>query len=174
MKQLIIILLLFLTIDTEVTYSVRPIKIDRPVQIDYDSCYNYAIRIIKKYEVYKAEKYCLFGEYYQGYGHSVSKNSKSEIWSEQKADSVLRNDLNKFINTINKLDSTIPENRKLLLAMICFNCKHKNFKNSRIFQLIQHDCPYKMVQKTYYDYCHVNGKFHKGLLKRRIDEFKIY
>lgn len=173
MKTLLILLIpILLCSSREITYySLKLNHSIKTEQANKDSIYEYAVSVIKKYETFQPNTYRLLDDIYTGYGH---KTNKIETWSEQKADSILRNDLDKKMLIIYNLDSSICFKGRLLLALLCYNCKMPNLPNRRIFKLIQVNAPKKMIQHEFYDYCHFNGNFHKGLFERRKMEFKIY
>lgn len=177
MKYLIllsyILLLNFSNKNEEIFYSRKIEKKESKIEINQDSIYNYSVSIIKKYEGYRSQKYIGFNDLYIGYGHKVKKSDKDTSLTEIEAENVLKCDLNKFLINIETLAPGLDYDKKMLLALLCYNCKMHNLIKRRIFILITHNAPKRMIQREYYDYCHIQGEFSKRLLQRRIDEFKI-
>jgi GH24 family phage-related lysozyme (muramidase) len=125
-----------------------------------DTSYNYAVRVIKKYEGFRSKPYRLFEDNYKGYGHLIYTDFSPV--DEVQADSILRADLDgKFRQIHLKMD----RKTRLLLAVYAYNCG-----NARKL--------YKYVGKPefrgkYLSSVYANGKVLPGLKKRRIDELKI-
>lgn len=125
-----------------------------------DTSYNYAVKVIKKYEGFRSKPYRLFGDNYKGYGHLIYTDFSPV--DEVQADSILRADLD---NKFRQIHLKVDKKTRLLLAVYAYNCG-----NARKL--------YKYVGKPefrakYLSCVYANGKVLPGLKKRRIDELKI-
>ena len=146
----------------------------RKFEIRQDTCYNYSIKTIKKWESFRPKKYKLFGRNYIGYGHLLTKKDTISILNESQADSLLKNDFNKALK-ISKMDTLRLQNeKKMLIAMFVFNCGIGTLKRSKLLKLIKYGANDSIIEKQYLGYVFANGKKIPKLKLRRIDEFKLW
>jgi lysozyme len=158
----------------EVKLKVKSIKTIHQVH-KIDTCYNYAIKVIKKYEKYSQKRYELFGDRYIGYGHLLYKSDTLTRLTEKQADSLVRVDFDKAIKQVETLIKYhIPYNRKMVLAMFTFNCGAGKLQKSTLLKLMNQKEPYQVIKEQYYKYVFAKGKYLPNMKKRRYDEFKIW
>lgn len=105
---------------------------------------------------------------YLGYGHRKlpgEKYFRGYRMSEREADALLRKDLNKFIGIFNDLRPIDA----LLLGVLSYNIGPGVVKKSTVYRKLK--AGDRNIFKAYTSHCKYKGKFHKGLYKRRCQEF---
>jgi GH24 family phage-related lysozyme (muramidase) len=125
--------------------------------------YEYLISVIKKYEVFRSYPYELFGQTYIGFGSMI----KTDHLTEQKADSVLRNEFNNNLLFVMKKGRFLSRKKQLLIAALNFNIGCSKILKSGIYN---NDSTFA---EKYVKYSYINGKWHKKLNQRRKEEIKI-
>ncbi len=85
--------------------------------------------------------------------------------SELEADLLLRKDLNKFIGIFNDLKPMDA----LLLGVLSYNIGPGAVKKSSVYRKLK--AGDRNIFKAYTAHCKYKGRFHKGLYKRRCQEF---
>ena len=129
--------------------------------------------MIKKYEGFRSEKYELFSHKTIGYGHVLTRNDTLYHLDEKTAYNLLKCDFQKRINLARKLAPKSKKEHYLLISCLLFNCKNKPIIKSNLVKMINDQAPDYLIKKEFLKFHFVNGKPHKKLYQRRIDESKI-
>lgn len=172
MLKILLIIILLMPL-SEKKWQKKACKM-RKFEIRQDTCYDYSIETIKKWESFRPKKYKLFGLNYIGYGHLLTKKDTISILNEYQADSLLKNDFDKALK-ISKMDTLrLPNEKNMLVAMFVFNCGIGTFKRSKLLKLIKSRTNDSIIEKQYLGYVFANGQKIPKLKLRRIDEFKLW
>jgi lysozyme len=172
MKKLIFI---FLILWPNSIQPVPELEMKGYVFENIDTSYNYSINLMKKYETFAKKSYQLFGDEYIGYGHLLyAKDSALQSITELQADSILRCDFKKAIAAVERYTNHIPDNRKMVLALFAFNCGTGTLYRSTLLELVNQGAPDSVIKAEYYKYIYADGRKLPHMLKRRIDEFKLW
>ena len=127
--------------------------------------YERAVLIIKLHEtLHDSRKHWP----YLGYGHRKlpgEKYFRGYKMSEQEADALLRKDLNKFI----ALFVGFKPMDALLLGVLSYNIGPWAVMKSSVYSKLK--AGDRNIFKSYVAHCKYKGRFHKGLYKRRCQEF---
>lgn len=158
MKKLLIFLmaLVILAVTTPVANAKRSIMELPP--------FERAILIIKHFETLHQ----LDDRPYYGYGHRILPGEsfpQHRPLTEKEADALLRKDLNKFI----ALFSDFKKSDALLLGVLSYNIGPGAVKKSSVYRKLK--AGDRNIFKSYIAHCKYKGKFHRGLYKRRCQEF---
>lgn len=158
MKKLLIFLmaLVILAVTTPVANAKRSIMELPP--------FERAILIIKHFETLHQ----LDDRPYYGYGHRILPGEsfpQHRPLTEKEADALLRKDLNKFI----ALFSDFTKSDALLLGVLSYNIGPGAVKKSSVYRKLK--AGDRNIFKSYIAHCKYKGKFHRGLYKRRCQEF---
>lgn len=159
MRKLLIFLMALVTLAvTTPAFAAKRSIMDLPP-------YERAVLIIKHYEtLHDSWKHWP----YLGYGHRKlpgEKYFRGYRMSEREADALLRKDLNKFISIFNDLRPIDA----LLLGVLSYNIGPGAVKKSTVYRKLK--AGDRNIFKAYTSHCKYKGKFHKGLYKRRCQEF---
>lgn len=123
-----------------------------------------AVQMIKKYEtLHQPRHWPLIG-----YGHMVMKGekySRSKALGEKEAEALLRKDLLKNCAVFREYGSD-----SLLLGTLAYNIGSGKVKNSALAKMLRSGN--RDIRSTYLGYNKYNGKPHKGLTRRRIEEYE--
>lgn len=145
----------------------------------YKILYNEAIKQLKEFEGLRLETYyCLAEQKTIGYGHAIQKNEQFTIITEQQADTLLKQDLNKCIKAVlNSTDLHKFEDaaKVIALSLFVYNCGIGNFNKSTLRTLVNED---KSIDDEIIKWTYVKTKrgyvYSTHLLKRRKFEMNIY
>lgn len=136
----------------------------------------YAIDIIKKYEGCKLSAYkCPAGVWTVGYGTTVypdgSKVKEGDQITQAKAEALL---LDYVINKVmpNIRDLGLTDNQEAALCSLIYNIGWGAFAKSKCYKAIKAK-DWETVFKNW-DWCKGDGKFLKGLAKRRAEEMFLF
>lgn len=133
----------------------------------YDSIYEEAVLMIKKYEtMHKQRHWPLIG-----YGHLVmagEKYRRGVVLSESEADAVLRNDLLKNAAFFRKYGAD-----SLLLGVLAYNIGCGNVAKSTFLKQLSAGDRGPAMRELYMMYSRIHGRPHKGLRQRRADEYDL-
>lgn len=137
---------------------------------------SYAIDIIKKYEGCKLSAYkCPAGIWTIGYGTTVYPGGEPVKQGDQitqtKAEALL---LDYVINKImpNIRDLGLSDNQEAALSSLIYNIGWPAFAKSKCYKAIKAK-DWETVFKNW-DWCKGDGKFLKGLAKRRAEEMFLF
>ena len=122
-----------------------------------------AVAIIKKYEGSHQAKHWPF----VGYGHKVQpgeKYSPKTVLSEQKADELLRKDLQKNCALFREFGAD-----SLLLGTLAYNIGPGNVRRSSVTRELRNGN--RDIRDLYLSHCRYRGKRLSQLQRRRIEEF---
>ncbi len=132
------------------------------------------ISLVKKFEGCKLEAYqCAAGVWTCGYG-STRGVQKGDIWSMEKAETMLIDELEEYGNHVEEL-VTIPLNQCQFDALTswCFNLGPTNLKNSTMIQVLNQG-DYEGVPYQIKRWNKVNGQVSDGLIRRREAEALLF
>jgi lysozyme len=137
---------------------------------------SYAIDIIKKYEGLSLKAYkCPAGVWTIGYGTTVYPDGKpvksGDVITKDYASALLLDYvINKIMPHIRDLDLT--DNQQAALCSLIYNIGWGAFSKSKCYKAIKTK-DWETVYKNW-DWCKANGKFLKGLAKRRAEELYLF
>ena len=138
---------------------------------------SYAIDLIKKYEGLKCVPYKdAVGIPTIGYGCTVYPDGRKvtmndEPITKEKAEALLLDYvINKILPNIRDLDLT--DNQQAALCSLIYNVGAPAFLKSKCYKAIKAK-DWETVYKNW-DWCKANGKFLKGLAKRRTEELYLF
>lgn len=133
------------------------------------------IALIKSFEGCRLKAYrCPSGVLTIGYGHTGNDVTEKTIWTQQKADSMLLKDIEKYEQYVNDLriecGYTFNQNQFDALVSFTYNCGKANLK------LLFKDGKRTKTQisNAMLLYNKSNGKVIKGLVERRKAEVSLY
>jgi len=132
------------------------------------------ISLVKKFEGCKLEAYqCAAGVWTCGYG-STRGVQKGDIWSMEKAETMLIDELEEYGNHVEEL-VTIPLNQCQFDALTswCFNLGPTNLKNSTMIQVLNQG-DYEGVPYQIKRWNKANGQVNDGLIRRREAEALLF
>lgn len=129
--------------------------------------------LIKKYEGYKSNAYlCPAGVWTIGYGTTVYPSGKPVKKGDKITQAEAESLLNDYIKTNIKLPAGLTKNQKEALTSLIYNIGQNAFDKSSLKKaIISQD--WKAVYKNW-DWITGNGKFLKGLAKRRAEELMLF
>lgn len=128
---------------------------------------NEYINLIKKYEDLRLTKYELFGHYFIGYGHLITKNENYLQISKLDAEKILLTDLNKNINYFRN-HTNLSKEKCEILGVLAYNVGIGTILNSNIIKDTAN------FDINYLNFNNINEKYNKKLHQRRINELLIY
>nr|MBD5377046.1 lysozyme [Bacteroides sp.] len=136
---------------------------DSGLTVDSRAHYETAISLIKKYEtLHKAKDWP-----YIGYGHRVwpgDKYKRGVKLTETEADILLRKDFDKLCAMYRTYGAD-----SILLATLAYNLGHGAVNRSSVLKKLK--AGNRDIRESYISYCKFNGRPHKGIRTRRIEEF---
>ncbi len=123
-----------------------------------------AVLIIKHFETLHQ----LDDKPYYGYGHRILPGERfpqHRPLTEKEADALLRKDLHKFM----AMFKGFRESDRLLLGVLSYNIGPGAVEKSSVYRKLK--AGDRNIFKAYTSHCHYKGRFHRGLYKRRCQEF---
>lgn len=136
--------------------------------------------MIKKFECIKGipnlESYvCPAGIWTIGFGHTGKDVKKGMKITPERAEQLLINDVQRFVDNINKVVKVdIKQNQFDSLVSLAFNIGNANFNGSTLLKKINAEAP---INEIYYEFTRWNrggGKVLAGLVDRRKKEADNY
>jgi lysozyme len=139
---------------------------------------DYAIKLIKKWEVFKNKTYlCPSGKKTIGYGTRIEYHPelRNTTISEPKAIQILKDDLNKNVVTaINKFVKVpLKQNEFDALVSLIYNIGRKAFVNSKLLNDINSG-NLSSLKKNWSEFRKDNNGISNGLVNRRSEEINLY
>ena len=133
------------------------------------------INLIKKYEGCKLESYlCPAQVLTIGYGHTGSDVKRNMKITEQEAEKLLQKDLERFeIGVLKSVKVNLTQNQFDSLVSFSYNCGLGNLQSSTLLKLLNLGDK-QSAAKEFVKWCKANGKVLDGLLKRRLEEQKLF
>lgn len=133
------------------------------------------INLIKKYEGCKLESYvCPAGVLTIGYGSTGSHVKRNMKITEQEAEKLLQKDLERFeIGVLKSVKVNLTQNQFDSLVSFSYNCGLGNLQSSTLLKLLNLGDK-QSAAKEFVKWCKANGKVLDGLLKRRLEEQKLF
>ena len=135
--------------------------------------------IVKKYEGFSAVAYrCPAGVWTIGYGSTRDKNGnpikKGDIITQDQAEALLIRDFNICKDKLQKDKNLceLSENAIDALVSLCYNIGVSAFKRSKCYKAIVANDLETVCRE--WDWFKANGKFLKGLARRRIAELGVF
>lgn len=126
---------------------------------------------LKAYKPVKTEKY-----YTIGYGHYGADVTANMVITEQKAEELLRQDLNKFEQgvTVATLSAGLKPQQFDALVSFAYNVGLTNFKNSTLLKYVKQNADDLRIKNEFLKWKYAGGKVLEGLVKRRQAEAGMY
>jgi lysozyme len=139
---------------------------------------DYAIKLIKKWEVFKNKTYlCPSGKKTIGYGTRIEYHPelKNKTITEAKALQILKEDLNKNIVTaINKFVKVpLKQNEFDALVSLIYNIGRGRFVNSKLLNDINSG-NLKSLKRNWAEFRKDDNGISNGLVNRRSEEINLY
>lgn len=140
-----------------------------------------AINLIKKFEGFSSFPYiCPAGKNTIGYGHVIEKKPFLTHVTEEEADIILRKEIDRvsvYLNSVVSTDIKITQGMFDAMASLVFNWGYGNFGNSKGLIRLNNK-RYVLAAQEFFSkergVVNVNGKFSKGLYKRRQAELRLW
>lgn len=111
-----------------------------------------------------------------GYGHVITSGENFKILTEYEAKTLLKNDLKKFVYSVNTMVSALNLTQFQFDALVSFayNCGANALKYSILLKDIKANASIETIKEDFLMWCNCNGKRELGLYRRRYDEFEMY
>ncbi|MRY42931.1 peptidoglycan-binding protein [Clostridium beijerinckii] len=111
-----------------------------------------------------------------GYGHVITSGENFESLTEAEAKSLLKKDLQSFVDSVNTMISGLNINQCQFDALVSFayNCGANALKYSTLLKDIKANSNIEKIKEDFLMWCNCNGKRALGLYRRRYDEFEMY
>ena len=109
-----------------------------------------------------------------GYGHTGQDVYYGETITEQKAEELLRNDLQRFENCINKLNIHLNQNQFDALVSFTYNVGEGGVAPDKQVGKYLREGNYPKACESMLKWCNGGGHFIQGLYNRRLDEVKLF
>ncbi len=146
------------------------------IKKDYNEAYQMLVDTLKWHEGFRANPYyCLADVLTVGYGHAIKKGDKFNYpLSEQRADSLLREDLNAAIAFV-EYSTDLEHTQLLAIAHFVYALGSGRFENSTLRELIANDLP---IDREIVKWVHIRTKTgiirSEHLVKSRRMELELY
>lgn len=128
------------------------------------------IALIKKYEGCSLKAYyCPAKVLTIGWGHTGKDVKNGDVITQQKADSMLVNDLSRYEANVNKFNSKFKWSQNEYDALVSFA-----YNLGSIDGLVRGCNTKEQISVNIPKYCYAGGKKLKGLERRRADEQKLF
>lgn len=133
------------------------------------------LNIIKKYEGLRLKQYiCPAGKLTIGYGHVIAKDENFTEVTEPQANELLARDIRVFEVYVKSIvKSTLNENQFSSLVSFCYNLGFKALKESTLLNKVNEELHLE-VPSEFIKWVNVGDKKYKGLIKRRLEEARLY
>ena len=134
------------------------------------------LEIIKNFEGFSPRIYfCPAGYKTIGYGHKLLAGENFELISKIKAEELLIKDLIIAENAVHRLVyEGLNDNQFSALVSFVFNLGSAAFQRSTLRQKINYSESINDICYEFLRWCYCNGKYSKGLYKRRVHETQLY
>lgn len=135
---------------------------------------NKAIAILTKYEGLRLQAYkCTAGRPTIGYGHTKGVRM-GQIITEDKAVSLLREDIREVEEYLTKRYPSISQNKFDALICLVFNIGISNFDKYYISNLVDNNASQESIIRAWSNICYAGGKKLDGLVRRRAEEVALF
>ena len=133
------------------------------------------INFIKKFEGYSSHAYiCLAGKKTIGYGHVLKEKENIETISEEKAEELLYDDINKAsCSVIRNISAKLTQGQFVALTSFTFNLGAASLQRSTLRQKVNRN-EHSQVPSELMRWVYSCGKVIPGLVRRREEESNIY
>lgn len=134
------------------------------------------LNAIKKFEGCRLTAYQdVKGVWTIGYGHTGDVYYGETI-TQAEADSLFRQDIQKFVNGVNSLLGSTKVNQNQFDALVSFayNCGLSALKNSTLLKKVKANPNDETIFKEFNKWVYSGGKFVQGLANRRLAESELY
>lgn len=135
-------------------------------RVDSIKLFDGAVALIKHYEQWHSPKHYP----YVAYGHRLlAKDNFSFPINKTDGELLLINDLKK---NMSYFKGTFSE--RLLMGMLAYNIGQSKVLKSTVYKMIQNGgYSFTELKANYICWCMYNGKHHRRIHQRRIDEFEL-
>lgn len=133
------------------------------------------LEIIKKYEGLSLEPYvCPAGKWTIGYGHVIpNRFHYGRKITEQKANDILRSDVDKFASGVNRLGLKLTQSQFDALVSFSFNVGLYALKTSTLYKKLKKG-DYNGAASEFGRWIYTGRRPLRGLIKRRADEAVLF
>lgn len=133
------------------------------------------IDLIKNFEGFSPRPYlCPAGHLTIGYGHVVRENERFSLLTKLQADDLLRNDLLRFENSVNRLiNISLKQNQFDSLVSFTFNLGAGALQRSTLRQKVNRG-EHSLAAAEFLRWVYAGGRALKGLALRRQAESALY
>ena len=139
---------------------------------------NDGLELIKLFEGLRLKSYiCPAGVLTIGYGHTGGDVKAGMIITEEEAEELLRQDLERFEEGVeNLVEVELNENQFSALVSLAYNIGLGNFKRSTLLKLINkgNQDELEFVHSQFKRWVYAGSKILPGLQRRREAEFDLY
>jgi lysozyme len=136
---------------------------------------NEGIELIKRYESLRLKPYlCAAGKPTIGYGHTRTASMQMGAIEERTADKLLRTDLDVFEAQLKPILPELKQCQYDAIVSLVFNIGIGNFHKSQLSRRIENNPKDKHIADEWIEFRNSGGKYLRGLMRRRIDELKLY
>ena len=133
------------------------------------------LELIRKFEGLKQNAYyCPAGKLTIGYGHTGTDVFVGQHITPEKAEELLRKDIEKFETVVNQcVEVEITQGMYDALVSFTFNLGIVNFKKSTLLRLLNRR-DYRGAAEQFDRWIYVNNRVSNGLIKRRAAEKALF
>lgn len=138
------------------------------------------IELIKRYESLRLSAYlCPAGVPTIGWGTTIYPNGSrvkiGDVISKEYAETCIQNDVKRFSNIVDAFTTDkVNQNQFDALVSFAYNLGENSLKKSTLLELVNKNPNDVQIEKQFFKWVYADGIKLKGLLKRRIEEAKLY
>lgn len=146
----------------------------------YNDKYESIVEYIKFHEGFCRVPYkCPAGYPTIGYGHLIQKGEVFTSMTEDEAEILLRNDLNKAINLAKKLSPELNRMQQLAVGHFIYSLGCGTYIKSNLKKMIDEDYPIELIGNEFVKYCNYvtpSGNTVRSELayKMRVEEYNMF
>ena len=134
------------------------------------------LNAIKRYEGCRLTAYQdVKGVWTIGYGHTGDVYYGETI-TQAEADALFRNDIQKFVDGVNRLlgSTRVNQNQFDALVSFAYNCGLTALKNSTLLRKVKANPHDPTIKDEFKKWVYSGGKYIQGLANRRASESELY
>jgi lysozyme len=133
------------------------------------------IDLIKRFEGFNHRPYkCPAGLMTIGYGHVIKPSESFSAITKEEAQNILEQDIKLFESQVFSIvKSQINENQFSALVSFSYNTGINSFKKSTLLKKVNYGL-HLDVPDEFINWVYVDSKKFKGLMRRRLEEARLY